>query len=165
MVTLVLHHTQMLLAKKKKTIILLTTYFMQYSEPNTEDPNSKPPNLQVYPQEALILECCVCQSLAMSNSLQSYGLQPSRLLYSWNSPGKNTGVGCHSLLQGIFLTQGSNPSLLHCRQSLYQLSHQGTLLYRKSTNDSNRTYSSLSQMSMITGSAQGRGSHMSVVVK
>ena len=37
--------------------------------------------------------------------------------------GKNTGVGCHFLLQGIFLTQGSNPGLLHCRQILYHLSH------------------------------------------
>ena len=36
---------------------------------------------------------------------------------------KNTGVGCHFLLQGIFLTQGSNPDLLHCRQILYRLSH------------------------------------------
>ena len=43
-----------------------------------------------------------------------------------NSPGKNTGVGCHTLLQGIFLTQGSNPGLLHCRQILYCLSHQGS---------------------------------------
>ena len=42
----------------------------------------------------------------------------------WNSPGQNTGVGSHSLLQGIFPTQGSNPDLPHCRQILYQLSHQ-----------------------------------------
>ena len=42
----------------------------------------------------------------------------------WNSPGQNTGVGRHSLLQGIFPTQGSNPGLLHCRWILYQLSHQ-----------------------------------------
>ena len=41
-------------------------------------------------------------------------------------PGKNTGVGSHSLLQGIFPTQGSNLSLLHCRQILYHLSHQGS---------------------------------------
>ena len=41
-----------------------------------------------------------------------------------DSPGKNTGVGCHALLQGIFPTQGSNPCLLHCRQILYCLSHQ-----------------------------------------
>ena len=43
----------------------------------------------------------------------------------WNSPGQNTGVGCHFLLQGIFPTQGSNPGLPHCRQIHYQLSHQG----------------------------------------
>ena len=48
-------------------------------------------------------------------------------LYSpWNSPGQNTGVGSHSLLQGIFPTQGSNPGLPHCRQILYQLSHKGS---------------------------------------
>ena len=40
-----------------------------------------------------------------------------------DSPGKNTGVGCYALLQGIFPPQGSNPGLLHCRQSLYHLSH------------------------------------------
>ena len=40
-------------------------------------------------------------------------------------PGKNTGVCCHFLFQGIFPTQGSNLGLLHCRQILYRLSHQG----------------------------------------
>ena len=43
-----------------------------------------------------------------------------------NSPGKNTRVSCHSLLQGTFPTQGSNPGLPHCRQILYHLSHQGS---------------------------------------
>ena len=47
--------------------------------------------------------------LDVSNSLQSHGLQPARLLCPWNSPGKNTGVGCHSLLQGVFSNQGWNP--------------------------------------------------------
>ena len=42
-----------------------------------------------------------------------------------DSPDKNTGVGCHALLQGIFPTKGSNPGLPHCRQILYHLSHQG----------------------------------------
>ena len=42
-------------------------------------------------------------------------------------PSKNFGVGCHFLLQGIFLTQELNRGLLHCRQILYQLSHQGSL--------------------------------------
>ena len=43
-----------------------------------------------------------------------------------DSPGKNTGVGCHALLQGIFPIQGLNPGLLHCRQILSHLSHQGS---------------------------------------
>ena len=43
-----------------------------------------------------------------------------------DSPGKNTGVGCHALLQGIFPTQRSNPGLPHCRWILYHLSHQGS---------------------------------------
>ena len=44
-----------------------------------------------------------------------------------DSPGKNTGVGCNALLQGIFPTQGLHPGLQHCRQILYSLSHQGSL--------------------------------------
>ena len=59
----------------------------------------------------------------MSNSLRPYGLQPARLFCPWNSPGKNTGVGCYFPLKGIFLTQGLNPCLLHllhCRQILYR---------------------------------------------
>ena len=59
----------------------------------------------------------------MFNSLRPHGL------YSpWNSPGQNTGVSSLSLLRGIFPTQGSNPGLPHCRQILYQLSHQGSPL-------------------------------------
>ena len=48
-----------------------------------------------------------------------------RHLPFWSWGGKNTGVGCHSLLQEIFLNQGLNPGLLHCRQTLKCLSHQG----------------------------------------
>ena len=49
-----------------------------------------------------------------------------RLLCPWNSPGKNTRLGCHFLLQEIFLTQGLNLGLLHCRHILYHLIHQGS---------------------------------------
>ena len=49
----------------------------------------------------------------MFNSLQPYGLYPTKLLCPWDYPGKNTGVGCHALLQGIFLTQGLNLRLLY----------------------------------------------------
>ena len=59
-----------------------------------------------------------------SHSVMSNSLQPHGLYSPWNSPGQNTGVSSHSFLQGIFLTQGLNPDLLHCRQILYQLSHQ-----------------------------------------
>ena len=51
--------------------------------------------------------------------MRPYGPQAPKLLCPWDSPGKNSGVGCHFLLQGIFPTQGSNPGLLHCRQILY----------------------------------------------
>ena len=53
-------------------------------------------------------------------------MHPQRLLCPWNSPGKNTRVGSHSVLQGIFPTQRLNPGFLHCRQILYHLSLQGS---------------------------------------
>ena len=53
---------------------------------------------------------------------------PVTTLCPWHFPGKNAGVGCHFFLQGIFLTQGLNPGLLHWRQTLYCLSHQGSLI-------------------------------------
>ena len=62
-----------------------------------------------------------------SCSVVSDFLRPHGLYSPWNSLGQNTLVGSHSLLQGIFPTQGSNPGLPHCRRILYQLSHQGRL--------------------------------------
>ena len=56
--------------------------------------------------------CTLSHSVA-SDSLQPHGLQPARLLCPWNFPGKNTGVGCHFLLQEIFPIQESNLHLLH----------------------------------------------------
>ena len=55
-------------------------------------------------------QASVCS--VVSNSVRPHGLQPTRLLRPWGSPGKNTGVGCHFLLQGIFPAQGSNLHLL-----------------------------------------------------
>ena len=66
-----------------------------------------------------VLKMLVAQSCP---TLQPHGLQPPRLLCPWNSVVKNTGVGCHALLQGIFLTQRSNPRFMHYRQILYCLS-------------------------------------------
>jgi len=71
--------------------------------------------------------CLVAQSCL---TLLLFGLYPTRLFCPWDSPGKNTAVGCHALLlQGIFPTQGSNPpscGLPHCRRILYPLIHRGS---------------------------------------
>ena len=75
----------------------------------------------------LIQVVMVVQSLSRIQLLPPHILKPARLLCPWNSPGKNTGVGCHFLLQGIFPTQESNLGLLHCRHILYQLSYEGSL--------------------------------------
>ena len=75
----------------------------------------------------MVLACvcmCVWSHSVVSESLQPHGLYPTRLLRPWDFPGQNTGVGCHFLLQRIFPTQGSNPGLPHCRQTLYHLSHK-----------------------------------------
>ena len=61
-----------------------------------------------------------------SCSVMSDFLWPHGLYSPWNSPGQNTGVDSLFLLQPIFPTQGSNPGLPHCRQSLSQLSHKGS---------------------------------------
>ena len=74
---------------------------------------------------------CVCAVASLSFPLQPCRLWLTRLLCPWNFLGR-TGVGCHSLLQGTFPTQGSNPRLLylHCRQILYHCvtREDGTLL-------------------------------------
>ena len=80
------------------------------------------------PTEEPVLSCSV-----EFNSLWPHGLQPARLLCPWDSPGKNTAVGCHFLLQGIFSNQGSNPHLLHLlhwQADHLQLSHLGSLRQR-----------------------------------
>ena len=79
-----------------------------------------------------MLCCAVLSHLAVSDSLGPHGLQPTRLLCPQDSPGKNTGVGCHALHQDIFPTQELDPDLQHCRLILYHLSHQGSPLYNES---------------------------------
>ena len=81
---------------------------------------------------------CVCVHTCISHSVMSdsswhHGLEPTRLLCPWDSPGKNTGMGCHFPLQGIFPTQGLNLGLWHCRQTLYRLSHQQMTFLSTST--------------------------------
>ena len=66
----------------------------------------------------------VTMSYVVSDSLRPHGMQRARLVHPWDFPGKNTGVGCHCLLQRIFSTQGSNPHLLHWKVDSFLLSHQ-----------------------------------------
>ena len=63
----------------------------------------------------------------VSEPLWSNRLQPPGFSVHGNTPGKNTAMGCHTVLQGIFLTHGWNRDLLHYRRFLYQLSYQGML--------------------------------------
>jgi len=58
-------------------------------------------------------------------------VDPTRLLRPWDFPGKNTGVGCHFLLQGIFLTQGSNPGLLALQADTLTSTPPGKPKYEK----------------------------------
>ena len=72
------------------------------------------------------LQIKVLSHSVVSDSFRPHGLQPARLLCPWDSPGNYTGVGGHALSpQGIFPTQGLNLDLLHCRQIVYHLHHQG----------------------------------------
>ena len=105
--------------------------------------------LEMKRYECIVKPCFYqgCESVSrsvVSNSLHSRGLQPARILCPWDSVGKNSGMGCHSLFQGIFLIQRWILGLLHGRQILYHLSHQGEYIlikervnrkYRKSESD------------------------------
>ena len=84
----------------------------------------------------LVIKLCLTLFLTPWSSRGPLGphdpIDPSRLLCPWDFPGKNTGVGCHFFLQGIFLTQGLNLYLLHWQMDSLPLSHQGSLyLYNK----------------------------------
>ena len=66
--------------------------------------------------------CAVLSCSVVSDSLQPMNCSLPDFPVHGDSPGKNTGVGCRAL----FITQGSNPGLLHCRQTLYHLSHEAS---------------------------------------
>ena len=80
------------------------------------------------PHICLLCVCTLNSHSVMSDFLSPFGLLLARLLCLWDSPGKNTGVGCHARLQGIFPTQGWNLCLLrllHGSLILYLLGHRG----------------------------------------
>ena len=74
---------------------------------------------------SLSTESPVLSRPVVPDSLRTHGCSPPGSCVYGHSSGKNTGVGCHALLQGIFPTQGSNPGLPERRQILYCLSHRG----------------------------------------
>ena len=78
--------------------------------------------------ETFIFMVYVCSIAQLCLTLLTPWIVSPRLLCPWDFPCKNTGVGCHLLLQGIIPTQESNPDLLHYRQILYYLSHKGSPL-------------------------------------
>ena len=74
---------------------------------------------KMFTEYLLSVTCCCLVTKTCPTLLQPHWLYPARLLCSWDFPSKNTSVGCHFLLQGIFLKQGLNLSLLQCRGILY----------------------------------------------
>ena len=84
-------------------------------------------SFQVHSNRMLLFKMYSCCSVTKScPTLRPHGVQSARLLCLWNSAGKNTGVGCHFLLQEIFPTQGLNPCLLHCQVDFLLQSQQGS---------------------------------------
>ena len=77
-----------------------------------------------------IILCYIVKVKVQSLSCVRFFVNPWTVAYQapgpQNFPGKSTGEGCHFLVQRAITTQGSNPGFLHCRQILYQLSHQGS---------------------------------------
>ena len=72
----------------------------------------------------LLLFCCCLGTKLCPTLLPSHGLWPTRLLCPWDFPGKNTAVGCHFVLRGIFTDQGSNLRLLNWQMYSLPLSNQ-----------------------------------------
>ena len=103
-----------------------------YECPQVTQGSSLPPRLPSHPSPSshsclvCAWSCCCLVTRSCLALLQPHGLQSTRLLCLWDFPGKNTGVGCHFLLQGIFLTQGSNLCLLHWQVGSFPLNHQGS---------------------------------------
>ena len=111
-----------------------------------------------YPVLCLVIQSCptLCNPMVCS---------PRGSSVHGDSPGKNSRVGCHALLQGVFPTQGSNPGLLHCRWILYHLSHQGSPrilewvacpFSRGSSQPKNQTRVSCTAGGLLTSCATGK---------
>ena len=121
--------------KEKKQILILTAVISIINRPTPDiqqaySEKTKFQEWRLYVQQkestlTLVQLCVLCLAAQLCPTLcnpmdwSSPGSSVHR-----DSPGKNTGLGCHALLQGIFPTQGSNPSLPYCRRILYHLSYK-----------------------------------------
>ena len=112
----------MKLDKEESTNLAAFSHDTEFNTPARTLGNNAP----MITQEDWIKFCVYVSHSVVFGSLQRHELWPARHLCPWNSLGKNTGMGCHALHQGIFPTKESNPGLPHCRQILYFLSHQKT---------------------------------------
>ena len=112
--------------------MLTTISNTAYPSPNNASQPPSPPASMCSSQPAIpkpggfFLPLCVSVAQSCLTLCDPMGCSPPGSSVQWDFPGKNTGVGCHSLLQGIFPTKGSNLSLPYCRQILYRLNHQGS---------------------------------------
>ena len=102
------------------SIIHMIMYMIQCYSLKSFHPHFSPLSPKVYSIQLCLLCCPACRLISPIFLNSIYMVCP------WNSPGKNTEVGGHSLLQEIFLTQGSDLGLLNCRQIFYHLSYQGS---------------------------------------
>ena len=87
------------------------------------------PFILVFNKDPWSTLCYCCLDAQPCLPLRSHGLSPARFLCPWDFPGKNTGVGCHFLLQGIFPAQEWNPHLFHWQADSLPLSHLESPLY------------------------------------
>ena len=106
-------------------------HYISQCNNNRNKVHNKCDALESSPNQPTLWSVEKLSSMKLVKVAQSYptlcnpmGCGPPRLLCPWDSSGKNTGMGCLSLLQGIFPTQGLNPGHLRCMQILYHLSHQ-----------------------------------------
>ena len=107
-------------------IYIIITWEISEHQPKTSEVTYVCKDLHVY---VLLLVLCLVVKLCLM-LLQPHGLQPTRLHCPWDFPGKNTGLGCRFLLQGIFPIQGSSLCFLHWQVDSLLLSHQGSPQWR-----------------------------------
>ena len=133
---------------------------ISHSQLSNQWANSAITNLSV-----CILLCAMLRRSVVFNSCNPMDYSPPGSSVHVDSSGKNTGVGCHSLLQGIFLIQGSNSGLLQCRQILYHLSHREGSPNKLITNIIYRQVNPACNYTDITAKLYGKGNRLEALRK